>query len=356
MRRKILIVDDHRRNIDILERLFAADYEIRSTLSGVEALEVAPDYKPHIVLLDIMMPEMDGYETCRRMREMEGLKDTKIIMVSAKAMVSERLEGYRAGADDYVTKPFDLDELAAKVDVYARLRHEEMVTRDIADLTERLMYRAGPPISYVRDAMDLLRDEGDLSEEHHKLVRISKGCVSAVWSVGMEVRTLISIEVGGFEISPGPVDMRSVVDASVEEAEWQLRRRGANITTEHEGSALVEADETHIRQAMHAVTDYVIRHTPRGADIGLTTSGDGDVTVSFAVRNRGSDNTETRHATTDERDIALRVATHVVELHGGRIDIHVNGNIVVGCDMTVPAKVATGDQAPAPVPPEHQPA
>jgi len=79
-----------------------------------------------------MMPGMNGYEVCQRLREHCTLKYTKIIMVSAKATVSERLEGYKAGADDYITKPFDGDEFQAKVRVYARLSAETKSTTEPA--------------------------------------------------------------------------------------------------------------------------------------------------------------------------------------------------------------------------------
>lgn len=120
--RKILAVDDDPNNIAILEELFDGNYDLKISSNGEQALEIAREFLPDIILLDIMMPGMDGYEVCQQLREHDILKDTKVIMLSARAMNSEQLKGYRAGADDYITKPFDGDELLEKVRMHFRSR------------------------------------------------------------------------------------------------------------------------------------------------------------------------------------------------------------------------------------------
>ncbi|MFQ5461961.1 MAG: PleD family two-component system response regulator [Phycisphaerae bacterium] len=119
----ILVVDDNPTNIAVLAEMLSAEYELKTALSGEEALDMVKDFTPDVILLDIMMPGIDGYEVCRRLRADPTYRHTKIIMVSAKALLAERLEGYDAGADDYITKPFDEDELVAKVRVYLRLKY-----------------------------------------------------------------------------------------------------------------------------------------------------------------------------------------------------------------------------------------
>lgn len=88
---RILIVDDHPDNLEILEDVLGDDYEIATAACGEEALELAETFRPALILLDIMMPGIDGYETCRRLRATPSLRHTKIMMISAKAMVTERL-------------------------------------------------------------------------------------------------------------------------------------------------------------------------------------------------------------------------------------------------------------------------
>ncbi|MFQ5493891.1 MAG: two-component system response regulator [Phycisphaerae bacterium] len=144
-RSKILAVDDCPTNIAIIKAILGTEHRVLCASSGEEALDIAADFHPDVILLDIMMPGLDGYEVCRRLRANAVLRPTKILMVSAKALSSERLEGYAAGADDYITKPFSKDELRAKVRVYLRLKSVEEVERFrngvLADLGSELTRR-----------------------------------------------------------------------------------------------------------------------------------------------------------------------------------------------------------------------
>ena len=113
MRRKskLLVVDDNPVNLSILEEMLAGEYRISFAQNGRDALRTAASIRPACILLDVMMPGMDGLEICRQIRATAGLRNTVIIMVSAKAMPSEQAAGLSAGADDYITKPFDEVEL-----------------------------------------------------------------------------------------------------------------------------------------------------------------------------------------------------------------------------------------------------
>lgn len=115
---KILIVEDNEVNLDIFQEIFEDDYELKLATDGMQALEVIENFMPKLVLLDVMMPNMDGYEVCEKIRGNEKLKDIAIIMVSARAMESERKKGLDVGADDYITKPFEEDILMEMVSSY----------------------------------------------------------------------------------------------------------------------------------------------------------------------------------------------------------------------------------------------
>lgn len=114
---KILVVDDDQTNLKFLREILDDDYELLTVSSGEEALEVIHEFDPLIVLLDIMLPGVSGYEVCEQVKKDESLSQVKIILISAKAMVNERQRGYEAGADDYITKPFDHEELLVKLNL-----------------------------------------------------------------------------------------------------------------------------------------------------------------------------------------------------------------------------------------------
>src|SRR3954471_19835533 len=121
----ILVIDDNPINLGILEEILAGEYRLKFAQNGQQAIQIAEECRPAIVLLDVMMPGMDGLEICRRLRETPGLNHTVIIMVSAKAMPSERSAGLRAGADDYITKPFDEVDLLQVIRCYLKPRGQK---------------------------------------------------------------------------------------------------------------------------------------------------------------------------------------------------------------------------------------
>ncbi len=104
---KILIVDDDRTNLRFLKEVLSEKYQIQSVSTGEEALQVINTFEPNILLLDIMLPGMDGYEVCRKIREDKKFSDLRIILISAKAMADDKQKGYDVGGDAYITKPFD---------------------------------------------------------------------------------------------------------------------------------------------------------------------------------------------------------------------------------------------------------
>ena len=120
---RVLIVDDNAMNVDVLRRILRKEYELDTAANGDECLTKLSAFKPQLVLLDIMMPGMDGYETCRRIKSDPLGESVQVILVSGKGTTADRVHGYEALADDYVVKPFDHDELLSKVQAHFRLRN-----------------------------------------------------------------------------------------------------------------------------------------------------------------------------------------------------------------------------------------
>ncbi|MBU2510474.1 response regulator [bacterium] len=124
---KILAVDDDLANLNIITEILSDDYDVKTVESGEKALSVIDDFSPDLVLLDIMMPGIDGYEVCKIIRSNPRLANTKVLFLSAKELLEDRLTGYDSGGDDYITKPFDEEELVAKIKVFLRLKYEEEI-------------------------------------------------------------------------------------------------------------------------------------------------------------------------------------------------------------------------------------
>jgi putative two-component system response regulator len=122
---RILIVDDSPLNVQILKKVLQHEYVLDVATNGTECLDKVPVFGPDVVLLDIMMPGLSGYEVCERIKSGPYGAFTQVILVSGKASTPERLRGYEALADDYIVKPFEHDELLSKVRVHFRLREAQ---------------------------------------------------------------------------------------------------------------------------------------------------------------------------------------------------------------------------------------
>lgn len=122
MKKHILIIDDDEMNVAIITRILGGDYEIGSAKDGESGLAMIKEFGPDLVVLDIMMPGIDGYEVCRQIKEAPYGDMTPVMLLSANVSKDDRLRGYDVGADDFLGKPFNHDELRAKVRVQFRLR------------------------------------------------------------------------------------------------------------------------------------------------------------------------------------------------------------------------------------------
>jgi putative two-component system response regulator len=122
----ILVVDDTPANLTLLSRMLGErGYRVRPVPSGALALKAAASNPPDLVLLDISMPEMDGFEVCRLMKEDPRLRDVPIIFISALTETEGKVKAFRRGGVDYVTKPFQIEEVEARVETHLRLRNAQ---------------------------------------------------------------------------------------------------------------------------------------------------------------------------------------------------------------------------------------
>lgn len=176
MSAQILVVDDVPANVKLLEARLAAEYyEVRTAQSGPAALEIAPAWAPDLILLDVMMPGMDGFEVCERLKADPATEHIPIVMVTALGDSSERVRGLEAGADDFLTKPVDDETLFARVRSLVRLKRLLDEWRLRAETTSQLGVRAGqepPPsvqgtraLALVVDAVEWQRIEAALGAE-----------------------------------------------------------------------------------------------------------------------------------------------------------------------------------------------
>jgi len=153
---KILIVEDDKSLLDVLKyNLAKENYSVLTAIDGVQALEMARDEKPDLVILDIMLPKLDGFEVCRILRKETTVP---ILMLTAKVEEIDKVVGLEMGADDYITKPFSFRELLARI--RAVLRRKEMLRQEVLPKEQAV----SPPLRIGDLGIDFARHQVSLGE------------------------------------------------------------------------------------------------------------------------------------------------------------------------------------------------
>ncbi len=141
----ILLVYDTPTNLEILVGYFAdSGFDVSVAMSGEGALEQVLESRPELILLDVMMPGMDGFETCRRLKANDQTKDIPVIFMTALSETSDKLKGFEAGAVDYVTKPLQQEEVLARVNTHLSLRRMQQQLQEKERQTEQLLLNVLP--------------------------------------------------------------------------------------------------------------------------------------------------------------------------------------------------------------------
>lgn len=138
---KLLIVDDDAVNLENCFEMLNDRYELVFAQTGGEALAVARDSHPDLILLDVMLPDMDGFETCRRIKEDPLFADLPIIFLTAKHNLADKILGFDAGGADYITKPFEIEEMLARIDTHVNLRKARLTIGEYNQKLEELVAR-----------------------------------------------------------------------------------------------------------------------------------------------------------------------------------------------------------------------
>ena len=203
-----MVVDDIPANLELLSEMLKAEgYKVRPVTGGAMALKAARSVTPDLILLDINMPEMNGYEVCKRLKANDALKEVPVLFISALGDTVDKVTAFQCGGVDYITKPFQLEEVIARIEVHLKLRRQQKELK-----TENHLLKEKQPLRIKQDGLLAtlsLREreilhwvrEGKRNSEIAQILNISAHTVrhhleSVFGKLGVETRTAAIVRLG----------------------------------------------------------------------------------------------------------------------------------------------------------------
>ncbi|MBL9201397.1 MAG: hybrid sensor histidine kinase/response regulator [Opitutaceae bacterium] len=336
----ILIVDDTPANLGVLvETLGGAGYQLMVAEDGEEALAQTARTQPDLVLLDVMMPGIDGFETCRRLRARPGTHDVPVIFMTALTETADKVRAFEAGGVDYLAKPIEHEEALVRVRTHLTLRRLRRELEGQLALKERFMRIASHdlrnPLCLVLVAGDLLRRQPAVAETE-KLARY----VGTITDSALQMRGIIDTFLGlrastATEGSPATrVDLNLLAAAVARQHEPAASQKEITLAAElAEKLAPAICDAALIYQAFTNLTSNALKFTPRGGRVTIRTlatpgrgrvelhdTGPGVPAAERTLLFREHARLSVRPTAGEEsHGLGLSIVKHLVESQGGTV-------------------------------------
>lgn len=277
----VLVVDDTTENLRLLTDLLGAQgYEVRAVTSGRQALQAVEHDPPDLILLDITMPEMNGYEVCRRLKAADRSKDVPVIFITALTDTADKVLAFDTGGVDYVTKPFQFEEVLARVKTHLALRSARVALaesyqrlRALEDLRDNLVHMIvhdmKSPLMALRIHLKLLKDPvAMLNEGSRGDLRDAVDCVDVLNRMTNDLLDVNRLEEGKMPIEPAVWDLTRM--AAEVRATLGAMDRDRRIDVESAGMVEATCDGAIIRRVMENFVSNAIKHTPAGSPVRIS--------------------------------------------------------------------------------------
>ncbi|MDH5477010.1 MAG: response regulator [Nitrospinota bacterium] len=222
---RILIVDDDP-NVSLLMRLTLSrdgDFDLQVASNGEDALQMADQFHPDLMLLDLMMPGIDGMEVCRRIKADDNLRNISVIMVTAKREPGDIIKGMNLGADDYITKPFNPEELLARVRVHLRIRMLEQKTaahrelEAVLKMALTMQHEINNPLTGIMGNSELLSDWPNLPpEEVNKCVEVINQSAKRIRDIVQRMSSVTKVVSAPYLAGKEMIDIHKSSEENVE--------------------------------------------------------------------------------------------------------------------------------------------
>lgn len=288
----ILIVDDVLDNIQLLGRLLHSRIEcsIAVAQDGEAALRAVEYQRPDLILLDVMMPQMSGYDVCQRLKGDPKTEDIPIIFLTAKVEDEDVVTGLDMGAADYVTKPVRQEVLLARVRTQLKLLEKEKrlleQNRQRANLLHILCHDMANPIAAVRGCIHMLY--GDCADSQRDLIDLASSAMESANGIIMQVRETLALEEGKRMLILESLSLRAMVEESIAILDDRFRKKSIMIETDlmDDGPVLSEKI-SFINSVLNNLLTNAVKFSNPGSTITVSSVAAEDGGVELVVEDHG---------------------------------------------------------------------
>jgi signal transduction histidine kinase len=301
--RKVLIVDDDRLNIRVLAGILKGEgYVLAEADSGENALSTFASFRPDLVLLDVMLPGIDGFETCRRLKQQYGDKSAPVIFITARSESDDVVEGLSAGGVDYLPKPFKPKEVLARIRTHLQ---NEILSEQRKVLVEQLRkanaaknrflgmaaHDLRNPLASIRGIAEFMREGavGPLTPEQLDLIETIHGASQSMLHMVNELLDVATIEAGELKLSLEMYNLGNLVAKSVSMISRDALKKKTHVTFDTPVEPVMLAiDPAKMKQVVDNLLSNAIKYSPPGSSIrAFVTPNPVNSTCSFSVRDQG---------------------------------------------------------------------
>ncbi len=293
---RVLVVDDEPVNLALVRAVLGGEHVVFEAQDAATALAILAREDIDLVLLDVRLPDMDGFAACREIKQRHGEGFLPVLLLTALADQESRNAGLEAGADDFLSKPFDRKELVLRTRVFLRLRaQDEHIRKQLDemrrldqlkdDLTSLLIHDMRNPLAGIDGMLWVLRQDatGDTAEALDDAALASRHLRDAVEDL-LKIRL---IEQGEMRLARAPVTLRQIAQEAVATLDGEAQARGLAIEIECDrGDQLITADAALLRRAVENLIANALRYTRPRSTVTLWVQG-ADNAVEIAVADRG---------------------------------------------------------------------
>lgn len=288
-KQNILIVDDFPDNAETVGQVLQSEFdcEVFVAFNGREALQIAEKFPMDLILLDVMMPEMDGYEVCHKLKKMPSTENVPVIFLTAKTDREDYLHGFKAGGLDYISKPFDIHILLARVRAHLLLKNQQdwmlQASQQYKELIRMMCHDLINPIGSLKNIFECAWEDPTLMDDFKDDIM---GLVNLSLEMIEQVRTIRKLEEGR-KVILKPVSLNELVDESVFLARNRIREKGLNIQVKLQDDLWVLGERVGVLNSILGnLLSNSIKFSEPGSTIQLNACAS-DEFVQFSIEDSG---------------------------------------------------------------------